>query len=71
VDLDETMDLKIAALRPHKSQVPAADIAPRIRERAAGYLKNLGMPYAEAFNVVPLGSDEDWAKYKGSVDNRA
>jgi LmbE family N-acetylglucosaminyl deacetylase len=71
VDIDETMDLKIEALRAHKSQMPASDIAPRIRERAAGYAKNLDMAYAEVFNVVTFESDEDWAKYKGSVENRA
>jgi LmbE family N-acetylglucosaminyl deacetylase len=70
VAIDETMDLKIEALRAHKSQMPASDIAPRIRERAAGLAKNLEMEYAEAFHVVTLESDEDWAKYKGSVENR-
>lgn len=59
--IDETMDLKIEALRAHKSQMSAADIAPRIRERAAGLVKNLEMDYAEAFHVVTLESDEDWA----------
>ena len=71
LSIDETIDLKIEALRAHKSQMPKADIGPRIRERAAGYARNLEMEYAEAFHVVTLESDEDWEKYKGSVESRA
>jgi hypothetical protein len=41
------------------------------RDPDAGYAKNLDVACAEAFNVVTFESDEDWAKYKGSVENRA
>ena len=70
VSIDETMDVKIQALLAHKSQMEGWDPGPRIREWAAERAKGKEMQYAEGFRVVTLESDEDWGKYKGSVDAR-
>ena len=68
--IDETMDLKIAALRAHKSQMSGWDPEPRIREWAAERAKGKEMKYAEVFRVVTLEGDEDWEKHKGEVVGR-
>lgn len=70
VSIDETIDLKIAALREHKSQMRDWDPEPRIKEWAALRAKGKEMQYAEGFRVVTLESDEDWEKYKGAVIGR-
>jgi LmbE family N-acetylglucosaminyl deacetylase len=71
VAIDETIELKIEALRAHKSQMREWDPGPRIREWASARAKSMEMEYAEGFHVVTLESDENWEKYKGSVENRA
>ncbi len=68
--IDDTIDLKIAALRAHKSQMRDWDPEPRIREWASERAKGKPMKYAEVFRVVTLESDEDWAKYKGDIPAR-
>lgn len=70
VSIDETIDVKVAALREHKSQMRDWDPEPRIKEWAALRAKGKEMQYAEAYRVVTLESDEDWAKYKGQVLGR-
>ncbi len=70
VAIDDTIDLKIAALRAHKSQMGDWDPEPRIKEWAAARAKGKEMQYAEAYRVVTLESDEDWEKYKGVVVGR-
>jgi LmbE family N-acetylglucosaminyl deacetylase len=70
VSIDETIDLKIAALRAHKSQMGDWDPEPRVKEWAAERAKGKEMRYAEAFRVVTLESDEDWEKWKGVVVGR-
>jgi len=67
VNITETIDIKIAALRAHKSQMRDWDPEPRIKEWAAQRAKGKEMMYAEAFRVVTLESDEDWEKRKGRV----
>lgn len=62
VNISDTMDIKVAALRLHKSQMGDWDPEPRIKEWAAERAKGKEMAYAEAFRVVTLVSDEDWAK---------
>jgi LmbE family N-acetylglucosaminyl deacetylase len=67
VNIEETIDLKIAALRAHKSQMKDWDPEPRIKEWAAMRAQGKEMAYAEAFRVVTLESDEDWEQRKGRV----
>jgi LmbE family N-acetylglucosaminyl deacetylase len=68
VNIETTIDLKIAALRAHKSQMKDWDPEPRIKEWAATRGQGKEMAYAEAFRVVTLVSDEDWEKTKGLVN---
>ncbi len=67
VNITDTIDTKISALRAHKSQMRDWDPEPRIKEWAAERAKGKEMAYAEAYRVVTLESDEDWEKYKGQV----
>lgn len=62
VNIEETIDIKIEALRAHKSQMKDWDPAPMIREWAAASAKGKEMAYAEVFRVVTLVDDETWAK---------
>ena len=67
VNITETIDVKIAALRAHKSQMRDWDPEPRIKEWAEQRARGKEMLYAEAFRVVTLESDDDWEKRKGRV----
>lgn len=67
VNISETIDLKIEALRAHVSQMNGWDPADMIREWGRDYAKGKEMEYAEAFRVIQLVSDEDWQKSKGVV----
>lgn len=67
VNIEETIDIKIAALRAHKSQMKDWDPEPRIKEWAAERGQGKEMAYAEGFRVVTLVSDEDWEKTNGRV----
>jgi LmbE family N-acetylglucosaminyl deacetylase len=62
VNIEETIDLKIQALREHKSQMKDWDPEPRIREWASQRAKGKEMPYAEAFRVITLVDDKSWEK---------
>jgi len=62
VNISDTIDLKIEALKKHVSQMQDWDPEPRMREWAAEVAKGKEMAYAEAFRVVTLVSDEDFAK---------
>ena len=67
VNIEDTIDLKIAALRKHASQMKDWDPEPRIKEWAAERGQGKEMAYAEGFRVVTLESDEDWEKNNGRV----
>jgi LmbE family N-acetylglucosaminyl deacetylase len=67
VNIEETIDLKITALRAHKSQMKDWDPEPRIKEWAAERGQGKEMAYAEGYRVVTLVSDEDWEKTNGRV----
>lgn len=67
VSIDETIDVKVAALRAHKSQMRDWDPEPMIREWSAEAAKGKEMQYAESFRVVTLVDDEAWAKTHGDV----
>ena len=62
VKIDDTIDIKIAALRAHVSQMRGWDPEPMIRQWSAESAKGKEMSYAESFRVVTLVSDEDWTK---------
>lgn len=67
VNITETIEFKLDALRAHKSQMRGWDPAERIKARAAALAKGKEMAYAEGFRVVTLESDEDWEKYRGAI----
>ena len=67
INITGTLDIKVAALRAHESQMKDWDPEPRIKEWAAERAKGKEMTYAEAFRVVTLVSDEDWEKTNGRV----
>ncbi len=62
VNIDDTIALKVEALRAHKSQMKDWDPESMIREWAASAGKGKEMAYAESFRVVTLVPDDDWAK---------
>jgi LmbE family N-acetylglucosaminyl deacetylase len=68
VNIGDTIDLKIAALKKHVSQMRDWDPEPMVKQRAAELAKGKEMAYAEAFRVVTLVSDEDFAKMNGNRD---
>jgi LmbE family N-acetylglucosaminyl deacetylase len=67
VNISETIDIKVAALSAHKSQIKDWDPEQRIKEWAALRGKGKEMAYAEGFRVVNLVDDEDWEKSNGRV----
>ncbi len=62
VSIDETIDLKILALKAHKSQMKDWDPTESIKSWAAERAKGKEMTYAEGFRVVTLVDDETWGK---------
>lgn len=62
INISETIDLKIEALKKHVSQMGEWDPEPMVREWSAETGQGKEMAYAEAFRVVTLVSDEDFAK---------
>jgi len=66
INIEETIDIKIEALRAHKSQMKDWDPADSIKRWASERAKGKEMAFAEAFKVVTLVSDEDWEKRKSA-----
>jgi LmbE family N-acetylglucosaminyl deacetylase len=64
VNIDVTMDIKVQALRAHKSQMGDWDPEPMLRQWAAERAKGKEMAYAEAYRVVTLVDDDSWRKNK-------
>lgn len=62
VNIDETIDIKVEALRAHKSQMGEWDPGPQIHEWAAASAKGKEMSFAETYRVVTLENDETWEK---------
>ncbi|HET7036334.1 MAG TPA: PIG-L deacetylase family protein [Thermomicrobiaceae bacterium] len=55
IDISDTFEDKINALKAHKSQVGEAEtLADRLRDRAAEVGKAQGIPLAEAFKVIKM-----------------
>jgi len=67
VNIEDTIDIKVAALRAHKSQMKDWDPEPRIKEWAATRGNGKEMAYAETFRVITLVDDEQWEKTVGKV----
>ncbi|MBI3159915.1 MAG: PIG-L family deacetylase [Chloroflexi bacterium] len=65
VDISETMETKLEALRAHKSQMMDWDPGEEMTKWARETAKGKEMEYAEAFKVITLESDEDWELSKG------
>jgi LmbE family N-acetylglucosaminyl deacetylase len=59
VDIAATIDVKIAALKKHASQLGDWDPEKMIHEWAAEEAKEHGLKYAEAYKVMILSEDED------------
>jgi LmbE family N-acetylglucosaminyl deacetylase len=63
IDITETIELKIAALKKHVSQVGAFEgLEERMKERSRAAANGKEMTYAEVFRVITLVGDEDWQK---------
>ena len=54
IDIGETIELKIEALRQHRSQMGDWDPEPRVRERRAETGRKAGCTYAESFRRMTL-----------------
>lgn len=61
VDISETIDTKIEALRQHKSQLGDWDPDERLREWSGQVGSKVGFKHAEAFRRVTLKPDEEAA----------
>jgi LmbE family N-acetylglucosaminyl deacetylase len=64
INIEETIETKIEALRAHKSQMRDWDPSPMIKEWAAGSAQGKEMIFAEAFRVVTLVDDKTWEEQK-------
>ncbi|MFN7037010.1 MAG: PIG-L deacetylase family protein [Bellilinea sp.] len=71
VSIDETIDLKIEALKQHKSQMKDWDPSEMVNNWAAETAKGKEMAFAESFRLITLMSDEDWQKYLTSNESTA
>lgn len=60
VNIEETIEQKIEALRAHTSQMRGWDPEKLIREWASESAKGKEMAYAESYRVVTLVDDETW-----------
>lgn len=65
VNIESTIELKIEALKAHRSQMKEWDPAPMIREWGAERARGKEMMYAESFRVVTLIPDDQWNNTKG------
>lgn len=61
VNIEETIETKIEALRAHVSQMGDWDPGPQVKEWAAAAAKGKEMAFAEVYRVVTLVDDETWA----------
>lgn len=64
VNIEETIEVKINALRAHKSQMRDWDPAESVKKWAAERAKGKEMAYAEGFRVVTLVDDKTWEEMK-------
>ncbi|MBI5840212.1 MAG: PIG-L family deacetylase [Chloroflexi bacterium] len=59
IDISETIELKIEALKKHVSQVDTHDVDKWMRDWAKEEGKEKGLEFAEAFKVMILQNEED------------
>jgi LmbE family N-acetylglucosaminyl deacetylase len=64
INIEETIGIKVAALRAHKSQLKDWDPEPMLKQWASDTGKGKEMQYAEGFKVVTLVDDDAWVKMK-------
>jgi LmbE family N-acetylglucosaminyl deacetylase len=64
VDISESIDIKIEALRRHASQLGDWNPEERMKERAASIGRRVGLPYAECFRRMTLKVDEPTPEQK-------
>jgi LmbE family N-acetylglucosaminyl deacetylase len=64
IDITETMELKVAALGSHVSQMKNWEYDKYLKEWAAKIAAGKEMEFAEAFRVITLVGDEEWEKLK-------
>jgi LmbE family N-acetylglucosaminyl deacetylase len=62
INITGTMDLKIAAIQKHASQMGQRDPSAEIRASAAKSAKFTGIKFAETFRVITLISDDAWER---------
>ena len=67
INIEDTIDIKVAALRAHRSQMKDWDPEPRIKEWASTRGQGKEMAYAESFRVITLVNNEQWEDTKGRV----
>lgn len=67
INIDETIDIKVAALRAHTSQIGDWDPEPMLKKWANERTNGKDMKYAESFRVITLLDDEEWEKTHGRV----
>lgn len=65
VNIENTIELKVKALRTHKSQLNGWDPEDMIKEWAKDTAKGKEMAYAEGFKMITLVNDEDWELCQG------
>jgi LmbE family N-acetylglucosaminyl deacetylase len=68
VNIEETIDLKVEALRAHKSQMKEWDPSESVKRWASDRARGKEMAYAEGYRQVTLVDDETWKKTKGRVN---
>jgi LmbE family N-acetylglucosaminyl deacetylase len=71
VNIETTIDIKVAALRAHASEMGDWDPEASLREWAAERGRGKEMAYAEAFRVITLESDEHWEARHGQAGRDA
>ncbi len=62
VNIDDSIDIKIQALKCHVSQMNGWDPGDHIRQHAEKYAADMPFQYGEPYKVITLISDEEWAE---------
>jgi len=71
VNITDTVNLKIEALKKHASQVGEwKELDQRVRDWTARTGEGKEMKHAEAYRVITVTGDEEWAKQQAADGNR-